>query len=247
MPPSHHLLTQWPRRNIYAYRQQVVNIAPANLIAYWPLDEPSGTTIIDRSGAGRNGAYTATTLGVAGIGDSRTAARMDGSTSFGNLFSASLAAAFNGAEGTMAVWIKMSAAGVWTDGAAREILYLTADTNNRVLFVKAASNNEVDWFYIAGATSKAGGVTSFSPTGYFHLALTWSKAGDAAKFYLNGAQSGATATGLGTFAGSLAATTTLLGAISNTPTQVHSGDLAHVAIWTTPLSAAQIAKLYAVI
>jgi hypothetical protein len=212
-------------------------------IAYWPQDEASGTVITDRSGNARNGVYTAVTIGAAGIGDGHTAASYDGATSFGNIFSASLAAAFSGAEGTIGCWCKVANAGVWTDAVARRIMYLAVDANNRVSLVKPVASNEIDWLYVAGGTTKQAGVTTFSPTTFFHLALSWSKSADQVKFYVNGAQSGATVTGLGVFAGTLAAATTLLGAISTAPANVWSGSLAHAAIWARALSAAEVASL----
>jgi len=222
------------------YAGKVLSYAP---IAYWIMGEASGTTALDATGNSRTGAYTAVTLGQTGIGDSRTSASFDGSTSYVNIYTASLAGAFNGQEGSMSIWGKVSGSGVWTDAAARRLIYLAVDANNRISFVKPTANNEIDWLYNAGGTSKAGGVVSFSPTAFFHLGLTWSKAADQVKFYVNGVQSGATVTGLGTFAGSLATTTTLIGAISQAPANVWSGTLAHAAVWTTPLSAAQMLAL----
>jgi hypothetical protein len=233
----------WRRRHRQfgaGYASKVKAIAPANLIAYWPQAEAGGTTIVDESGNGRNGAYTGVTLGSAGIGDGRTAASYDGATSYGNVYGASLAAAFNGQEGTFAMWLKVSSAGVWTDGISRRAILFQVDANNRIGINKAVASNDVDWLYVAGATTKSGGVVSFSPTTFFHIGLTWSKAGDAVKFYVNGVQSGATQTGLGTFAGALASTQTILGSLSTTPAQVWSGLEAHVAVWNTPLSAAQM-------
>ena len=223
-----------------AYTSKVAALSP---IAYWPLDELSGSVANDRSGNGRNGAYTAVTLGAAGVGDGRTAATLDGSTSYVNIYSASLAGVNIGPAGTIACWAKVSAAGVWTDSVARRLIYLAVDANNRVSLVKSNLNNEVDWLYVAGGTTKQAGITTFSPTGWFHLALTWSKTGDAVKFYVNGAQNGSTATGLGTWAGNLAPTTTLLGAISQAPANVWSGQLAHAAVWNRSLSATEVASL----
>lgn len=226
-----------------SYAEKVGGIAASNLIAYWPMSEASGTTALDISGNGRNGAYTAVTLGQTGIGDGRTAASFDGSTSFNNVYSASLAGAFSGQEGTFSIWLRVSGSGVWTDGITRRAILFLVDSSNRVGIHKAVANNEIDFLYVAGGTSKTGGVTSFSPTGWAHFALTWSLAADELKFYVNGAQSGATQTGLGTFAGALSSTQTIIGSLSTPAAQVWSGFLAHAAVWNTPLSAAQILTL----
>ena len=228
-----------PLTNGVTYTAKIQALGP---IGYWPLAEASGSVALDESGNGRNGAYTGVTLGAAGIGDGRTAATFDGATSFCNVYSASLAAAFNGQEGSFTAWCKVSAAGVWTDGVARRVVLFLVDASNRVGLNKAVANNEVDWLYVAGGTSKTAGITPFSPTGYFHLGLTWSKAADQVIFYVNGAQQGPTVTGLGTFAGALSNTQTVIGSLSTTAAQVWSGQIAHVAVWARPLSAAEMAK-----
>lgn len=231
--------------NLYpqAYTSKVKAIAPANLIAFWPMAETSGTTIVDESGNGRNGTYSNVTLGAAGMGDGRTAVSFNGTTSVGNVYSASLAAAFNGQEGSFSQWCRVSGAGVWTDGLIRRSLYFLSDSSNRVGMLKPVANNEIDCLYVAGGTAEGAGKTSFSPTGWFHLGLTWSKTADQMIFYVNGVAITPVSTGLGTFAGALSTTQTTIGSLSSAPAQVWSGDLGRVAVWTTPLSAAQMAAL----
>lgn len=226
---------------VQTYSQKVAALGP---LAYWPLAEASGTTINDESGNGRNGVYSAAgiTLGQAGIGDGRTAASFNGSTGTGNIHSASFAGAFNGQEGTAALWFKV-AAGVWTDGAIRKCLHLFADANNRVLMQKTGTNNQLSISYIAGATNETISFVTAGPTTWQHFAVTWSKAADQVKLYVNGAQQGATATSLGTFAGALTAANQRISGTNATPTEPWSGQIAHVAVWNTPLSAVQIASL----
>ena len=226
-----------PAANPFAYTQKVQALAP---IAYWPLAESSGSVATDESGNARNGAYTSVALGAAGIGDGRSAATFDGSTSYCNVQGAGLTAAFSGAAGTLALWAKVSAAGVWTDGVTRLLAIFLVDASNFVRLRKISTANTLDAQYSAGGTIKTVQIST-STTGYFHLAATWNKAGDQFIVYFNGAQSGSTQTGLGTFAGSLA--TSLIGANSTAPANVHSGVEAHVALWASALSAAQIATL----
>jgi hypothetical protein len=225
------------------YTQKVLATQAANLIAYWPLNEAAGATADNAEGtAARDGTYTGVTLGATGIGDGNTAASFDGTTSRCNIFTASLNTAFNNQEGTAAIWFQMSGAGVWTDGANRVLLVLQADASNRVLLRKSSANNQLDCFYTAGGTAKQVNPAT-STLAWAHLAITWSKSGDAVKVYLNGAQSGATQTGLGVWAGALNNAATVIGAATTTPTLVTSGSIAHAAVWTTPLSGAQIATL----
>lgn len=226
-----------------AYTNKVIALSP---IGYWPQAESSGTVVTDESGNGRNGAYRAAgepLLGQTGIGDGRTAPLYDGSNDYANIFSASLQGAFNGAEGTIAIWFKVAAAGVWTDATTRRLMYLQVDASNRVRFEKSTTNNQIAFVYTAGGTAKSILWNSAGPTSWQHIAVTWSKSNDQMICYVNGAQQGATQTGLGVWAGNLAATTTVVGAADTTGGNPWSGLLAHAAVWATPLSAAQIATL----
>lgn len=224
------------------YANRVKNTATANLIAYWPLWEASGTTASDYSGNSRTGTYSNVTLGATGIGDGNTAASF--SSSYVNVYGAGLVGAFSGAEGTVMAWLNVANVGVWSDGITREFVTLMADSSNRVLcYRNGGANGSLAAFLNAGGTLKSGGVTGLSTTSWFHMALTYSKSGDALKFYYNGTQQGATATGLGIWAGSLASNTTVVGALSTAASNPWSGSIAHVAVWNTPLLAAQIAAL----
>lgn len=222
-----------------AYTNKVLQAAPANLIQYLPMAEPSGTTAQDASGNGRTGAYTGVTLGVTGIGDGRTAASFDGATSFNNALNA--AAAFNGPEGTIALWMKVASAGVWSDGVLRRLFHLTVDANNQLSIFKSTAANRVDMIYLAGSVTKTVITTGLTSTDYIHFGLTWSKSGDAMKAYVAGVQSGATQNGLGVWAG--VPTLMIVGAGSLVPANVINGIEAHYALWNTPLTAAQMLAL----
>jgi hypothetical protein len=224
------------------YSTHLLRVRRSSLIAYWPAWEPSGTTIVDASGNARTGTYTAVTLAQPGIGDGRTAATFDGTTSLGNIYGASLAAAFSPLAGTAVIWFKVASAGVWTDGASRYLFNLRADANNRVSFRKSATNGTFTFEYVAGGTSETVSVGSLSSTGWVFAAITWDKAGDTVRMGLNGGLSGAQ-TGVGVWAGALAATATLLGANASTPTNVWSGSVAHAAVWSATLTAGEIATL----
>jgi hypothetical protein len=120
------------------------------------------------------------------------------------------------------------------------MILFQVDANNRVGINKATASNELDWLYVAGGVSKTAGVTSFSPSGNFCTGLTWDKAGDAVKFYIGGAQSGVTATGLGVFAGALSSTQTIIGSLSTAAAQVWSGTMAYGAVFARTLSAGEM-------
>ena len=229
------------RRATTTYTQRVIALSP---IAYWPLAESSGSVAVDASGNARNGAYTSVTLGAEGIGDGRTAATFTNNTSYADVYTASLAGAFNGDLGTLAAWAKVSAAGVWTDGAQHYILAFVADGSNYVLIRKNSTTNQITYQRSAGGTqSTVQDTTGAGTLAWFHVAVTWNRGGNEFRAYLNGAQVGTTQAASAAFVGSLAAATTLIGGVNKTPTLTWSGTLAHAAVWTSALSAADVAAL----
>lgn len=192
-------------------RDRVLSIARSSLQEYWPLDEPSGTTANDRSGNAHNGAYTGTvTLNAAPIGGGAAAIAL-AATGNVNLFGAGLTASWNGNECTISGWAKVSAAGDWTDGAARYLIDLLADANNQIYIRKSSTNNTLQFVRVASSTSKVIAVT-FSDAGAFHVALTISVASGELRAYLNGVQVGVTQTAIGSYSGTPASGTTVIGA-----------------------------------
>jgi hypothetical protein len=225
-----------------SYTQKVLATRPGALIAYWPLNEASGgTTAVNAEGTtARNGTYTNVTLGTVGIGDGNTAASFDGSTSHLNVFSSSLASAFNGAEGTYACWLRVSGAGVWSDATIRRVVRVIVNATNQILLFRSSNNNTIGVTYTAGGTNLTQGFAIGGTTEWAHLALTWSKAADQVIGYWNGAQFG-TLTGLGIWEGT--PTLAMIGAQNTTPTSVWSGSLARAGLWTAPLTPAELRYL----
>lgn len=222
------------------YAQKVLTIAPANLLAYWPLNEASGTQITDLSGSSRHGVYTGVDL--AQSQPPFICPLWDGVNDVGNVYSAGLAGAFNKDEGSAVLWYKVNSSGVLSDATARRLLSLRADASNVVALHRTTTNNQFTCTYSAGGTAKSVNITNTS-VAWQHVAITWSKAADQMIVYLNGTQTGATQTGLGVWAGALASTGCNIGALLSTPTQPWHGYLAHAALWSTPLSAPQILAL----
>lgn len=248
----------FPRRAIFlrtgfdplAYANTILGTESANLIGYWPLWEASGATADNYEGtAARDGSYTGVTLGQAGIGDGNPCPLFDGVDDVANIYSASLAGVFSGVAGTMAIWAKVSAVGVWTDSTVRKIINFQADANNRAYFERTATHNRIQLMYRANGTSYSTNIESLSTTDWFHLALTWDKNAGATgqvKAYFNGSQSGVTQTNLQDWAGALAVAYTTIGAMSNIAAQPWSGYLAHAAVWRKALTPAQVLDLAAI-
>jgi hypothetical protein len=198
------------------YSAKVLGTEAGSLIGYWPLNEDHYC----------NAPY------------------FDAANDYVSVYSDSLRDAFDGAEGTVSCWLKVADPGTWADGTTRKILILSPDADNYVLLQKKTTAG-IDWYYNAGGVHRVVTKGSLSTLGWVHLALTWSKSGNAGKAYWNGVQEGAALTSLGTWAGSLVDGRCLIGSGIAAPTQVWEGSLAHVAIWSTPLSGAQIAAITA--
>jgi hypothetical protein len=224
------------------YYQRVLNTYRSNLIVYWPLWDTNGSIAIDVASGRCNGAYTAVTLGQFGVGDGRTTAQFNGATSYVNAYSTGLAGAFNGADGTLSAWARVVNVGVWTDGAARFIANIAAHiTDNRVVIAKV-NPNTMRFRYTAGGTAILYD-TPYAGTGWTHYAITWSKVANAVHCYINGIDLSGALPGLGVWAGVLNATMTYVGATDSVPTNVWSGQLAHVALWNTALPVSSIMNL----
>ena len=103
-------------------------------------------------------------------------------------------------------------------------------------------NAQVNIAWDAGSTVKAVTDASLASTlNWFQIGLTVDKTGDKVIAYINGAQVGSTQTGLGTWAGALAATLCNIGAAATTPTAVWSGLIAHVVIASRAALAGEMA------
>jgi hypothetical protein len=218
------------------YSDLVLSLSP---LAYWPLNETSGTTAVDLVGA-HNGAYTGVDLGQAQT--PFIAPLFDGTSDYCNIYSTWLNSNWNPALGSIAIWVKVYDAAVLTDGAIRDCIKLRADLQNFVDISRTATDNQFGIYYKAGNVSKS--VTpTISATTWQHLALTWDVASNQMIAYVNGEQSGATQTSLGTWVGALSTSQTIIGANVTTPNAVWSGWLAHAAIWTRVLTPLEVAGL----
>lgn len=97
------------------YYRKVKKIWGSSLIGYWPVWDGFGSSVArDISGNNRNGIYNNVILGQSGIGDGRTSGLYNGSTSFINIYSSTLANAFNGLEGLLITCQRLDAS--WTEG-----------------------------------------------------------------------------------------------------------------------------------
>ena len=81
-------------------------ILALNPIAYWKLDETSGTTAINYGtlGTAANGTYSGATLGQVAAPGGGLAPLFDGANDLLNIYSVALQGAFNGATGSALIF-----------------------------------------------------------------------------------------------------------------------------------------------
>jgi len=87
-------------------------------------------------------------------------------------------------------------------------------------------------------------IDSGSPTGWTHIASTYSDTDDEFKAYINGVQVGTTETSLGTFSGNLASTTTVIGAYNTSSSTPWLGKIDDVKVYDYARNPSQIAYDY---
>lgn len=197
---------------------------PSSLIGFWPQDEKSGLVSLDHSGLGHHGVYTGVTLGEPGVpGMGMTSPFYNGA--YNNIYSALLAAAFDGAEGAALTWMKVAGAGTWTDGIIRELIWIrNSATDDYVIIRRTADNNRIRFLRNSGAgVLEQINLDGQTTLGFLCLAITWSEANDEVIAYRNGVQVGVPSTGLGVFAGPI--DSGFVGARNNTPDAAWFGNI----------------------
>lgn len=214
------------------YQAKVQGIS-SGLVAYYPLDETSGTTAFDRSGNGRNGNYqNGVTLNASTFPNGDPVPSFDGTDDNVNFYSSGLSSAFPATSGTLMVWMRVSAGGVWTDGVQRRVVNMQVNTSNRVFIAKSASNNQIRGVRNPGTAAN----TTTSSTGWIQVVMTWNESGTTVSLYTNGTFRESQT--ISSWSGSISSAT--IGGITG---EFFSGNIAHVALWNVVLSGAQIADL----
>lgn len=212
-------------------------------IAYWRLNEDTGSIAQDSSGNGFTGAITGATLNQPGIGDSFTSYSFDGVNDVVKLsedFEVAMDTIIADGKFTIAVWVKVSDATVWTDNTSRVILRIFVDGNNQIRIARVPTDDTLQVRFEADNISKNINITT-STTDWFNITLTVDIIADEVIVYFNGVQESAALNGLGDFTGNL--NTALIGSQTAGAAQVWDGNIAHVPIWDRVLTSDEIALL----
>jgi hypothetical protein len=226
------------------YQKKIISLfGAANIVRYWPMNETTGTAAVDVVNGG-NGTYTGVDLANAAGPFPPSSHPLFGTGDRLNVYGAALNTAFPGNEGTLLVWCKVSAAGIWSDGATHRVANFQTSGNPWVTMLKTATNKLQT--YRRGNDGTAAGLATISTTttDWFYFGQTWSASNNRQRSYLNGAQQGADQAGVTAWGNSLNANLTNIGALNNVPDAPWSGWLGHAILLNYEATAAQILKAY---
>ncbi|KKL49393.1 hypothetical protein LCGC14_2315930 [marine sediment metagenome] len=234
-----------------SYIQKMERTYSSDFVGLWPLEEESGTVAYDISPNG----YNATSSGLLRSNIQRSflapdggkCAQFDGSASYINIYAA--VAKEPTTIGSISLWAAVPQANL--KGTTKmQIITLKYDSQNYIDITFDTTAYRFNGAYEAGNTLKSvnsslvynvdGGPQSPE---WHHFGLSWTSAGDALKFYVDGLQQGSTQTSLGTWTGAMASTTMVLGSSSTSAADVLTGYIARVGIWSVVLPAATMQDL----
>lgn len=244
MPNKHSKKVQ-NAQGTATYANKIKTMFGSALVAFWPMNELTGTTAVNTKTAAATGTYNSVTLAnAAGPKGGKLAPLFNGTGSDLNVYSTALNAVFNGAAGAIFGWSKVSAAAVWSDATVRYMMYLQVNSSNNVLVYRNTTNGRVTAGYRAGgAVALAQNVNSLSTTDWMFWVVNFSQA--EFSVYYNAAQQGTNQTTAGAWSGSLGATVCNIGSGSSTPANVWSGWLADWGILAgRVMTQAEITKAY---
>ncbi|MCP4208148.1 MAG: LamG domain-containing protein [Shimia sp.] len=221
------------------YWRKVASVRRDALVGLWPLWELSGTVAKDLSPLASDGTYDDTMLADQTFKDGRPYPSFVDANDEVDIYSAALAAAFDGTAGTVLLHFHITDSAVWTDGSQRLAFSLRGD-GDQFIVQKTAANNAYNMAHICSGTTKFVQETSVTTTDPIALVGTWSEADDELKAFKNGAQLGSTQTGLGAWTAALNVNLCVIGAASNFGSSPFVGAIARVAVWNVALSAGMV-------
>ncbi len=222
-----------------AYWQRMRDAQPANLIGLWRLNESSGTNADDSSSENHDGTYAGVTLAALLGPDGENAPSFDGINDEVELGASGVGAAFDGAECTLVVWIKVTDASVWTDGARHVGIMIYVNGFNLMRIRSETVNGLVSWRREGSNSASNVSKSGVSDTGWICVGMTVSESADELKGWWNGVQEGSTQTGLGTWVGTPG--TIRIG--SSGSGAFWDGSVALVGLWDAALSDAKMLSL----
>lgn len=221
------------------YTQKVLAYVPPT--AYWDLNDLTGLVAKDLGGV-YNGAYSGVLLGQTGMGDGKSSIYFDNNNDYMHFYSPGFAGVFSGNLYTVAGWLKVYNAAVWSDGLIHDFFFIRTDANNNC-FVRL-SGGYIQFNRTGGGSSKQWNVTTAGqPTTWFHVAMVCDQANDVVKSYINGTDYTPAITGNLSWSGALDSNYSLLGgSIANPAIMIHEwyGWMQHFVYYNRALSPSEV-------
>jgi len=215
----------------------------SGLLAGYLFDDQNagGATVLDFSGNGRNAVSEQVIYNWYGVG--KTAFAFNGKTGYLSFYSASLDAALDVNECTLAWWVKVPTVGVWSDSTIRNFIRINNAGGNALDIRKTATANQLQFNLYCAPTNLIKLVTITPSTNWRHIAVTISRSNNRMIVYIDGVAQTPT-TGLNTaWSGALTPTAVLFGALSQSNQQVWNGLADNLLIYGRELTAAEVLSL----
>lgn len=222
-----------------AYEKKLMATQTANLLRYWPLSDAAGTVVTELVAGNGGEAYIGVTLGQTGIGDGSVCPLFDGLNDYVNILTAGLTAGYNHDEGTLFAWVQLEDA-EWTDGTKRNIAIVSqASPGRSAVLQKSNASDVVEAAHYSEATCYCHTHDQTGVNDFFTVALTWSVTGDIVDYFINGVSKEHKH---GQTAGNIVLDAAFIGSQTGAA-NYWKGKIAHVAIWTKALTAAELVTL----
>lgn len=235
------------------YWTKVRDLDAANLVAYWRLNDTSGTQCTDYSGSNRHALYgNEPALANAAGPDGELVPFFDGTDQYvdidnpaGTLVTAGLL----GTIGSAMIWGKVTGVGDWTDDTNRILLNIAQDSNNEfhIKKNKTTISGEIDWVISPNTVQHVRSKVGMTTTGWFFAGQTWDESTTTLQAYLYTAELGFVILSPLSYAGhAWAGTTWVQSFISSFLIAGQStwlGWIAHCALWKSKLTTAQMYSL----
>ena len=227
------------RRLMGSYESMILATGP---IACWPQSETSGSVAHCLVNPAQNGTYTGVTLANDLTGPFGTPAPYyDGNNDYCNIDTAALVAAFNTDVGTAAIWTRVNAVGVWSDGIQRQAWTVYGNIQNPLWNAKRAVANNSQTYHEGSNVGTVIANAGHTETAWTLWTMTWNTGGNLIA-YINGQQDGAPAAGVTAWSSPI--TTAYIGSHTGAPTSVWHGWLGPLIFWDRVLPPAEIESLY---
>jgi hypothetical protein len=205
------------------------------------MNEPSGTTSYDSSGNGRNGTYYNCAVNIASGNSNGVSVYFNNVSSRLEYYSSAVNTAFNRDEGSVMIWFYPT---TWVASANKGIIYLYEDASNYVAV--GYNGDKISSAVMCNGESHVDSVlkSNVDQTYYLHwfnIVVTWSKAGNFTKTYVNGSMIDSVSTFSGLTSTALNSAYSKIGSVNGSAWA--DGLMQHYALWSIPLTKNEIKNL----